>query len=853
MSMTLHLLFLAVAGSGSAAARPRRLQLGVATDSATGSVSVMLGGEVWLTSLAKQLGVFNNGAWQRGHTELQLGSCRTSPGADAFGRFNATRCTWTGSPSGGGAGLRLVTGARDYGTAAGRVVLELALPDGLPHTGAANTVARATADQVTSWPALAPPNSTTPRLGWFTWHGSKINSCDGGGNTPGDTGDNSEWRCNALGPWTDAGIRGRGGAQGRRHSKFTGGAAGAEGGGDPFVVFDDGAAGEQRAVVVGSASHFMATSHVLPATGSARVSAGLLGSVQTIPAGFVQETLICAGFGVNAATRAYGSALLHRYNKTKAAPPDDTNDKIGYYTDNGAYLYYHAGKGPDATYSASLLEVLTAAKRQNIPFGHLQLDSWWYLKAANDGTTSWSPNGSPELGSIGTSAFYEQTGRMPVVSHNRFWNDAAATTYSGYRWAVNTNRSESELDPESESESEFNDTDADTACGVPLSTAFWADLFANASATWGMRTYEQDYIDVNWLCDAEVRGSVDGAGTWLRQMGEGAAKAGVAVQYCGAFLQHLLASVEISAVRQVRVSQDYTPDTWKQVAMHNTSNQWSIGTSSIIADALGVAAHKDVFRTATELGPDETRYGRHGEIDPALQAMVATLSGGPVVVGDPPHLLNRTLIMRTCRDDGVVLRASAAATTVDATFGRGVFGPAAVDGPDGELWTTHSDIPGLLSTARFGVVLAPVLNSTYRLTPRDFSPPLAVPAAAGRTVAFVAYTYRGAPTPFSDANPMVLAQHAHSTLAFVAPVLRSGVALLGERAQRKIVPVSPQRFARIDEDEEGGAVALLMGAAAEVIEVDTWVAQTGKVVRWSCTLDADGSPVQLDLLTGKCS
>lgn len=125
---------------------------------------------------------------------------------------------------------------------------------------------------------------------------------------------------------------------------------------------------------------------------------------------------------------------------------------------------------------------------------------------------------------------------------------------------------------------------------------------------------------------------------------------------------------------------------------------------------------------------------------------------------------------------------------------------------------------------------------------------------SGSAVAFVAYTHQGAPAPFSDSKPMVMTQHAHRHgLAFVAPVLGSGVALLGERAQRKIVPVPPQRFARIDEDEAGGTTALLMGAPAEVIEIDTWVAQTSEVMRWSCTLGADGSSVRLDVLAGECS
>jgi hypothetical protein len=100
---------------------------------------------------------------------------------------------------------------------------------------------------------------------------------------------------------------------------------------------------------------------------------------------------------------------------------------------------------------------------------------------------------------------------------------------------------------------------------------------------------------------------VDGARDWLMQMGEGAAKAGVTIQYCGAKLQHLLQSTEVEAVRQARVSEDYTPNGSSNGSPNgssNRTNQWSIGTSSIIAEALGLAPFKDVFWSSSETVPD---------------------------------------------------------------------------------------------------------------------------------------------------------------------------------------------------------------------------------------------------------
>lgn len=43
------------------------------------------------------------------------------------------------------------------------------------------------------------------------------------------------------------------------------------------------------------------------------------------------------------------------------------------------------------------------------------------------------------------------------------------------------------------------------------------------------------------------------ARTWLLQMGAGAEKAGITIQYCMPFIRHLLHSVEVPAVTQVCV------------------------------------------------------------------------------------------------------------------------------------------------------------------------------------------------------------------------------------------------------------------------------------------------------------
>jgi hypothetical protein len=255
-------------------------------------------------------------------------------------------------------------------------VIELGFPSDLV-TGANNTVMQASHAQVTSWPSITPPGPDEPAqtegqlsggrqeptLGWFTWHGGKVNSCS--------DADQSEWRCLAHGVWTAGNIA-------KPFPTFPWG-AGKGGGGDPIVLFDNGnaSAGEQSAIVVGTASHFMASSHITSSDGQGRINAGLLGSVQEVPKGFVSETLIVASMhGVNAAVSDFGGALLRRSGKNKTRPADFTSDYLGYYTDNGAYLYYHFNGANATGYTTGLLDVLAAGKRVGVPLRYLQFDSW---------------------------------------------------------------------------------------------------------------------------------------------------------------------------------------------------------------------------------------------------------------------------------------------------------------------------------------------------------------------------------------------------------------------------------------------------------------------------------------------
>jgi hypothetical protein len=63
-----------------------------------------------------------------------------------------------------------------------------------------------------------------------------------------------------------------------------------------------------------------------------------MGSVASIPAGFRLKSVLYYGAGPNAATMAWGDALLRRYGKAHdGASADFTNTHLIYNTDHGAY------------------------------------------------------------------------------------------------------------------------------------------------------------------------------------------------------------------------------------------------------------------------------------------------------------------------------------------------------------------------------------------------------------------------------------------------------------------------------------------------------------------------------------
>ncbi|XP_059154794.1 uncharacterized protein LOC131940186 isoform X2 [Physella acuta] len=445
-------------------------------------------------------------------------------------------------------------------------------------------------------------------------------------------------------------------------------------GSGPLALFDK----TGHALVISTYNNFMAAS-LWQDKGAGLLNWGVMGGVDSIPAGFELKTFaFCSQDGVGAAFSGWGDVMKRVYNKTKDVTDYyQSNDlsltHLGYWTDNGAYYYYHTEDSKD--YETTLLDVKHYSIESKIPYRYMQLDSWFYPKDNISAVTTW--DATPQIFPKGIKELQGQL-MLPLVAHNRYWS--VNTTYAKQRGG------------------DF-DFIVDPKASLPVDEKFWEFLFGHGALEWGLFVYEQDWLNIQVLFTDSLQSNLTLGRLWLTQMGSAADRHGLKIQYCMAMPRHALQSLEIPAVTQARVSNDY----------HLQLDQWKIGVTSHFADAMGVAPSKDTFWT-TASQPGNT-YNKQ-ELYPTLQTVVSVLSKGPVGPGDMIGGTNRSVLMGCCNEEGLILKPTSPAKAVDDEILEMAFQDG--QGVQGEVWTTYSTINGLL----YGVILAANLTADYVITPQ---------------------------------------------------------------------------------------------------------------------------------------
>eukprot|EP00731_Ephydatia_muelleri_P018789 Em0011g829a len=544
-------------------------------------------------------------------------------------------------------------------------------------------------------------------------------------------------------------------------------------GGTPLVIFDS---AMQNTVVISPANTFMAASQSTwqPKTSSSpAVGFGIISSVDTVPPEYYFKTVMVGGQNVTGTMETWGELLRALYKKDDTARRNDfTNNYLGYWTDNGACYYYNTGTYPN--YEEVLLAVKSNADQQGIPFRYLQIDSWWYYKGVANGVKNWTA--MPSIFPNGIDNVVQKTG-WPILAHNRYWSadtDYAKQNGGQYDFVI----------------------EGDYA--LPNDSSFWQFLLSSSQRDWDLWVYEQDWLYTIYNDLPALQRDLFLGRDWLLQMGKAAAELGITIQYCMPWTRHILQSVEIPSVTQVRVSDDYQPGNY----------QWVIGDTTILAHAVGLAAFKDDFHTTGV--QSHCQFGT--EQYPALEAYVAALSGGPVGPSD-------------------------------------TVGPLEAGGPNGLVYAAFTEV----TWWTWYYVFAADVSGTYAMPPSDLPPSHSVFPATSFPPS-VAFTY--------DLTGKVLAVQDFPSTITIAPCTRnfqyyaiapllgsSGMALLGEL--NKMIPVSETRFVQVEQFGPAFA-AYLVGAPGEVVVITVYVHSSRTTQTVTCNMPSSGTAV-LNLPELTCS
>jgi hypothetical protein len=364
---------------------------------------------------------------------------------------------------------------------------------------------------------------------------------------------------------------------------------------------------------------------------------GFGGTLDNIPAGTTHRILVVNGTGINAVFEKWGEIIRKWHGREIPSSHADIGlSHLGYYTDNGGYYYYNTA--PDMNYHDTLMAVKKDADEKNIPYGYFQIDSWWYPKygdnslffAFSGGALLWEP--MPELFPAGLASFQKELG-LPLVAHNR-WYDEHSPYCDRYECVYGHGQKKPAL---------------------PVDPKFWDEIMDNAVG-YGVEVYEQDWLHTQMNMIPWLRSGWGNAASWFDSMMKAADERDLTVQLCMASPEFFLQQMKHDNVTHVRTSGDYlagAPKTYHWPRFHKVS---------MLSYATGMWPWKDVY-----LSSSGQRTIRNEKFS-FEETLISNLSGGPVGPGDKIGTTDRELLMKTCREDGLLLKPDKPAMPIDRMF-----------------------------------------------------------------------------------------------------------------------------------------------------------------------------------------
>lgn len=382
------------------------------------------------------------------------------------------------------------------------------------------------------------------------------------------------------------------------------------------------------------------------------VAIGWHGHLDEVPAGFATEMGVFQGDSPRDCLEGWGALLRERYGTVRRGRyADSLGRKPSYWTDNGAAYWYRTEPGTGGV-GETLEAVVADLRARDIPFGTVQLDSWFYphqvLRPFD--TEEWvvPPTGLIEWDARddilpeGVPALAERLGRPPLATHIRHLSSASPYVEQFDCW-----------------------TDGERA--HPKGPELY-ERWLDQAVAWGVETFEHDWLIECWMGVRGLREEPGRARRWQEALDRTAGARGMTLQWCMPSPADMCQTVTLRNVTSIRTSGDHG-----YLVGPGFLWAWFLYTNAL-ARVLHLQPFKDVFMSD----------GEHAE----MEALLSSLSTGPVGVGDRVGRTDAALVRRTCRGDGVLVKPYVAVAAADRCFYENAVARAVP--LVGECWTQHA-------------------------------------------------------------------------------------------------------------------------------------------------------------------
>ena len=370
------------------------------------------------------------------------------------------------------------------------------------------------------------------------------------------------------------------------------------------------------------------------------------------------------------------------------------------------------------------------------------------------GVLLWEP--IPEMFPQGLAEFRKQLG-LPLAAHNRYVADT-----SPYCQKYNC---------------VFSIGDKRRGA-FPTDPKFWDEIMDNAVKS-GVTVYEQDWLYTHIDMIPWMRTGLHNAEGWYDNMASAAGKRGLTMQLCMASPGFLMQALKHPVETHIRTSHDYKGGIAKAffwVPFHKAGLfAWSVGLWPFKVNFQSTAGQKPAYNIIPEANPME-------------EALVASLSGGPVGPSDKIGASDRELILKTCRKDGLLLKPDRPATPIDIMF---VYNQRLLGGKKPWVVTTESNHE----------IGKTVYLAAFNLWPQSMYQPYVSLAEAGISGKHLIYNYlTGEYKILDDRIDFGVMRPEKAYYYVLCPVLANGMSMIGETG--KFITLSQKRFPSIKLENE---------------------------------------------------